>query len=146
GNPRDVEKVMEVIRQIEEMSRVSEPQVVVYPLTNVNSQAMAALLRQLFAPPAAADQTGFSLTSYYGRLLSLPLGRPNAVLLVGGPTAVGKATELLKQLDIPGQTTQQFEVFRLKNTRASQAQEIVEKLFTAPQNDQTAPATFAPKA
>ena len=32
--------------------------------------------------PDASD-TSFSLGSYYGRILALPLGRPNAVLLVG---------------------------------------------------------------
>ncbi len=49
GNPRDVERVMEVIRQIEAMSRVSEPKVVVYQLKHVDSQAMTTVLGQVFA-------------------------------------------------------------------------------------------------
>ena len=50
GNPRDVARAMEVIRQIQEMSRVSEPQIVVRPLANVDSQAIADAASQLFAP------------------------------------------------------------------------------------------------
>ena len=68
GNPRDVERALQVIEQIQEMSRVSEPQIVVRPLANIDSQAIAALLTQLFAP--TAEEGSFSLTAYYGRLLA----------------------------------------------------------------------------
>jgi len=144
GNPRDVERVMEVIREIEAMSRVSEPQVAVYTLNHVDSQPMATLLGQVFAP---TTQTGvFSLTPYYGQLLALPLGRPNAVLLIGAPGTVGKAREILGQLDAPSAAPTQFEVFRLKNAPAEQTQLVVEQLFTAAAAEQTQPATFGPKA
>jgi type II secretion system protein D len=143
GNPRDVARVMEVIREIEEMARVSEPQIVVHMLTNVDSQAMAGLLQQLFAP---ADEDQYTIGSYYGRLLALPLGRPNAVLLVGAPTTVAKAEEILGQLDVPSQTATQFEVFRLKHAQAEAAQTVVEELFTALEDEDGVPPAFGPKA
>ena len=144
GNPRDVERVMRVIEEIEQMSRVSEPQVLVQPLQNVDSQSMARIISQIFAPAA---EGGFSLYPYYGPVLPLPLGRPNALLLVGSPTAVTKATELLKKLDIAGESLSQFEVFRLKNAQAEQAQLVVSQLFVldAAEAEGIAPP-LAPKA
>jgi type II secretion system protein D len=146
GAPRDVQRVMEVIRQIEEMSRVSEPQVIVHPLKFVGSDSMARLVAQLFGP---VPEGGFSLGPFYGPLMALPLGKPNAVLLVGGPDAVGKAQELLGRLDIAGETLTQFQVFRLKSASAEQARVVIERMFAAEPAQQAAAATtppFTPKA
>jgi general secretion pathway protein D len=93
-----VARAMDIIRQIQEMTRVSEPQIVVRPLEHVDAQAIATLLSQLFAPATTEGQ--YTLGTYYGRLLALPLGRPNAVLLVGSPSTVAKAQEILDQLDV----------------------------------------------
>jgi general secretion pathway protein D len=135
GNPRDVQHVMEVIRQIEAMTRVSEPIVTVVPIQNVDSQSIARLLTQMFAPAAAPGS--FSLAPYYGPLLSLPLGKPNAVLLVGAPSTVEKATGLLKQLDIRGEALSTFEVFRLKHARAEEAQTVISQVFIAEEAEAT---------
>jgi type II secretion system protein D len=137
GNPKDVEKVMEVIRQIEAMSRVSEPQVTVHPLKYVDAESMANLLARMFGP---VPEGGFSLAPFYGSLLPLPLGNPNAVLLIGGPGTVAKAEELLQKLDVPGESMTQFEVFALKNANAEQALAVVERLFAVEQTQQTQPA------
>ncbi|MCC6491431.1 MAG: hypothetical protein IT424_00230, partial [Pirellulales bacterium] len=110
GDPQDVERVMEIIRELEAMSRVSEPQTVVHELHHVDSIAMAQLLRTMFGPTTADS---FSLAPFYGPLLPIPLGRPNAVLLIGSPNTVEKAESLLNQLDVAGQATTQFEVFSL---------------------------------
>jgi type II secretion system protein D len=134
GNPRDVERVMEVIRQIEAMSRVSEPQVVVHALQNVNSEAMAILMATIFGE---AEEGSYSLSGFYGPLLVLPLGRPNAVLLVGSPATVAKAQELLRQLDIGGESSAQFEVFRLKNASAEEVRVLLEPMFAAEPDEAT---------
>jgi general secretion pathway protein D len=145
GNPRDVERAMEVIRQIQELSRVSAPMLVMRPLANIDSQAAANLLSQLFAPPG--DDGGTTLGSYYGRLVSVPMGRPNAILLLGSPNPVEKAQEILEQLDSPtaAQSTQ-FEVFRLKHAKAEAAQAVVESLFMGDDNAGGVAGTFGPKA
>ncbi len=134
GNPADVARVMAVIRQIEDMSRVSAPEVVVHPLQNVNSEAMALLIAQIFGP---APEGGYSLSGFYGPLMVLPLGRPNAVLLIGSPKTVDKAQELLRQLDVGGETTTQFEIFRLKNASAEEARQLLEPIFAAQPNEDT---------
>ncbi|MBL9164538.1 MAG: hypothetical protein JNL18_17555 [Planctomycetaceae bacterium] len=127
GNPRDVERVMKVIEEIEAMSRVSMPEVVVRPLLHVDSQSMALITSRIFSPAAEGS---FSLYPYYGALLAVPLGKPNALLLVGPPSAVGKAQELLEKLDVGGgESLTQFETFRLKNAQAEQAQLVVAQLF-----------------
>lgn len=142
GNPRDVERVMKVIEEIEEMSRVSEPQVVVRPLEHVDSQSMALITSRIFSPAAEGS---FSLYPYYGPVLAVPLGKPNALLLVGSPTAVGKASELLNKLDVGGgESLTQFETFRLKNAQAEQAQLVVTQLFV--QNEAEAEGTAPPLA
>ena len=145
GNPRDVERVMKVIEQIEEMSRVSLPEVIVRPLLHVDSQSMALITSRIFSPAAEGS---FSLYPYYGAILAVPLGKPNALLLVGSPTAVEKATELLQKLDVGGgETLTQFETFRLKNAQAEQAQLVISQLFV--ENEAEAEGTappFAPKA
>ena len=132
GNPGDVERVLEVIRQIEDMSRVTPPTVLVQPLQHVDSESVALLLQQLFSP-VAVSPAGISLSTYFGPLLALPLGKPNAVLLVGGPATVAKALELLKQLDVSGESLTQFEAFPLKHATAEQAQLVVEQLFVGAQ-------------
>ena len=142
GNPRDVERVMKVIEEIEEMSRVSEPQVIVRALEHVDSQSMALITSRIFSPAAEGS---FSLYPYYGPVLAVPLGKPNALLLVGSPTAVGKAGELLNKLDIGGgESLTQFETFRLKNAQAEQAQLVVTQLFV--QNEAEAEGTAPPLA
>jgi type II secretion system protein D len=144
GNPRDVERVLEVIRQIEAMSRVSEPQVVVHPLTHVNSEAMALLMAQIFG---AAPEGGYSLAGFYGPISILPLGRPNAVLLIGSPSTVAKAQELLRMLDISGEATTQFEVFKLKNATAEEARVLLEPMFAPEPDEETGLIPpFTPKA
>ena len=142
GNPRDVERVMKVIEEIEAMSRVSEPQVIVRPLEHVDSQSMALITSRIFSPAAEGS---FSLYPYYGPVLAVPLGKPNALLLVGSPTAVGKAGELLAKLDVGGgESLTQFETFRLKNAQAEQAQLVVTQLFV--QNEAEAEGTAPPLA
>jgi general secretion pathway protein D len=97
---------------------------------------------RIFSPAAEGS---FSLYPYYGALLAVPLGKPNALLLVGSPTAVGKAQELLEKLDIGGgESLTQFETFRLKNAQAEQAQLVVTQLFV--QNEAEAEGTAPPLA
>ncbi len=137
GNAADTERVMNVIRDIERLSAVSEPRVDVVELQFVESQALAALLQNVF------DE---SLTRRYGygNLVVVPLVNPNAVLLVGSPTTVDKALEILKQLDKPGKELTQYELFRLEFAQASDAQEVLADLFASQPSEGT--TTLGPKA
>ena len=124
GNPRDVERVLEVIDEIERMSEVGEPEIEVVLLNHVESEALATLLRQIFTESLTNDRYG------YGNLGVYPLSRPNSVLLIALPTTLQKAKETLAKLDQPGRETSQFESFPLKHAKAEAARAIVEDLFT----------------
>ena len=128
GDPQDVDRVLKVIEEIERIAAISEPRVDVVPLEHVDSEALAALLQQVF-DDALTSRYG------YGRIVVVPLVKPNAVLLVGSPTTVEKAIEILKQLDQPGKLLTQYELFRLKHAQASDAREVLVDLFTATQTE-----------
>lgn len=137
GNPADVERVMKVIENIEKLSSVSEPRVDVVELQFVESQALAALLQNVF-DEALSSRYG------YGTLVVVPLVNPNAVLLVGSPTTVDKALEILKQLDKPGKELTQYELFRMKYAQADDAQDVLSDLFESQSGEGT--TTLGPKA
>ncbi|MCH7752852.1 MAG: hypothetical protein IH898_11950, partial [Planctomycetes bacterium] len=137
GNPRDVERVLQVIEEIERMAAISEPRVDIVPLEHVESVALAALLQQVFDEALSARYG-------YGRVVVVPLVKPNAILLVGLPTTVNKATEILKQLDQPGKLLTQYELFRLKYAQATEARDVLEDLFAAAQGEGL--PTLGPKA
>ena len=126
GNPRDVARVMEVIRQLEELSEVSEPRVEVIPLEHIDSQVLSLVLRQLFAAQPSDGQ--YALRPYYGPLLVQPLGRPNAVLLAGAPSTVGKAAELVDQLDVAGGAgATEVRVFKLRHALATDLAPVLQR-------------------
>jgi len=137
GNPRDVERVLQVIEEIERLAAISEPRVDIVPLEHVESVALAALLQQVF-DEALSRRYG------YGRVVVVPLVKPNAILLVGLPTTVDKATEILKQLDQPGKLLTQYELFRLKYAQATEAREVLVDLFPPAQGEGL--TTLGPKA
>ena len=137
GNPEDVERVMKVIQEIEQLASVSEPKIEVVELQFVESQAIGALLQELF------DST-LSSKFGYGSIVAVPLVRPNALLLVGSPTTVRKAQEILKQLDQPGKELTQYELFRLIHAQADAARSVLSDLFQSQAEDGA--TTLGPKA
>lgn len=140
GKPEDVARVQRIIAQIEALSVVAEPKITVYPLQHVESTSIARLVQRTFDSGSSVA----ALDRIYGSLLVLPLGKPNAVLLIGPSQAVGKATELIQKLDLPGKTLTQFEVFRLKFANALLARDVIENAFaTDAEQDAT---TLSPKA
>jgi type II secretion system protein D len=135
GNPRDVARVMEVIRQLEELSEVSEPRVEVIPLEHIDSQVLSLVLRQLFAAQPSDGQ--YALRPYYGPLLVQPLGRPNAVLLAGAPSTVGKAAELVDQLDVAGGAgATEVRVFKLRHALATDLAPVLQRAIRGESPDQ----------
>jgi type II secretion system protein D len=139
GNPRDVERVEQVIRQIEEMTQTAPPLVRIQPLKYVDSVSMSRMLDQVFS-----TTTPESLARYYGVPLVLPLVRPNAVLVIGQAKAVETASQILQKLDVAVDDAAQFEVFPLSKAVAEDAEDVLEDLFI-PEDDDDAPI-FRPRA
>jgi len=121
GHERDVQRVVEMIEEIEKISKEAEPAVAVYHLVHTDCIPLAALLNQLYEDVYSTRQGSVSITA---------LVKPNALLLIGRDENVKTVVDLVKRLDRPVPPSTQFRVFRLKNTPAEDAQETIEDFFT----------------
>lgn len=120
GAKRDTQRVLDVIKQIEEQSTVTQPEVEVYPLKNLNSAATADLLIKLYTDVLSARQGDVSITS---------LDSPNALLLIGRREALAAAIELIQKIDTPADAASQMRVFRLENASALDAEQTINNFF-----------------
>lgn len=120
GLEQDVEKVMEIISQIEEQSAVTQPEIVVHDLEHVGSEALSAIITQLYDQVLAGRQGRVSITA---------LAKPNALLLIGRKEAVDAVIELVERLDVPVEPSGQFQVFRLRYAAAAEAQATITQFF-----------------
>ncbi len=121
GNPRDVDRVMQIINEIEQLSTVTQPRIEIYPLKFVSGQTLYNLVQSIY------DQT---LATRQGRVSITPLVKPNSLLLIGREEAVQKcAIDLIKRLDQPVNPSALFQVFPLKNASATAAQQTVNQFF-----------------
>ncbi|TVP98327.1 MAG: general secretion pathway protein GspD [Planctomycetaceae bacterium] len=121
GAKRDAQRVLDVIRQIEEQSAVTQPEVEIYQLKHLNDSAAAELLTQVYEEVLAARQ---------GEVNIKPLDHPNALLLVGRRESVANALALIEKLDKPLDSSSRLRVFRLNHASATDAEETVRSFFT----------------
>ncbi|HEY2826421.1 MAG TPA: secretin N-terminal domain-containing protein, partial [Pirellulales bacterium] len=120
GNPRDVERVMQIINEIEQLSSVTQPRIEIYPLRFVSGQTLYNLVQSIY------DQT---LAARQGRVSITPLVKPNSLLLIGREEAVQSVIDLIKRLDQPVNPASLFQVFPLKHASATAAQQTVNQFF-----------------
>jgi general secretion pathway protein D len=120
GSERDVQRVMEIIKQIEDLSAVTVPDIKIHELKFVDSIQMASLLQKVY------EQV---LGQRTGNITIVPLGTPNALLLIGRTENVARAIELIQQLDVPFVPMSRFEVFPLKHAAAGEAKTLVEEFL-----------------
>lgn len=121
GHRRDVQRVLEIIQRIEELSQVTEPAIVVYQLGHVDSVALANLVIQVYGEVFAARQGAVSITA---------LVKPNALLLIGRKESVERVIDLVRRLDVPVAPESQFQVFRLRHAAASTLQTTIQGFYT----------------
>ncbi|MEM1305159.1 MAG: secretin N-terminal domain-containing protein, partial [Planctomycetota bacterium] len=120
GNDEDVQRVLEIINQIETLSEVTVPEIQVYQLKHVDSVSMGRLLQRVYADVLGPRTGSVSIT---------PLGKPDALLLVGRTENVRTAAELINQLDQPVSPTARLRAFRLKFANAEEAAELITTYF-----------------
>ena len=121
GNTQDVEQVMEIINQIERLSAETKPAIELLPMKNVDCQAMAALVQDLYDKVFLSRQGSVSIT---------PIVKPNAMLIVGRPENVRTVKDLIERLDQPVDPNTQFQVFHLKYASAAAAQNTIEQFYS----------------
>jgi len=120
GHQRDVDRVVEIINRIDQLSAETEPDVRIHHLKHVECQALAELIGPLYEQVYEPRQSGVSITA---------LTKPNALLLIGRPEAVQTVVGLIEQLDRPVAPGTQFRVFSLRHASATTAQYTIEQFF-----------------
>lgn len=122
GAKRDVQRVMDVIKEIEAAATTTQPVIEVIQLAHVDNEALATLVRQLYTDILNTRGSSLSIT---------PLVKPNALLLIGRKEAIDAAKELIAKLDLPVAPATQLRVFRLEHASAVDAETTVRNFFSA---------------
>src|SRR5439155_8667682 len=105
GRREDVERVLQIIEQIEQQSLQFKPDIELYHLKHIDSFALNDMITQVYT--AAFTRQGL--------VTIVPLQRPNAVLLIGRKENIPSIVELISKLDLPAPTDAVFKIFRLQN-------------------------------
>lgn len=122
GKKNDVDRVVQIINDIERLSVQTQPVVEVHPLKHVESEAIAALVTQVY------DQILFQRQ---GQVSITPLVKPNALLIIGRADSVQTVVELVNKLDEPVPPQTQFAFIPLKHATASNVETTITTMFPA---------------
>ncbi len=119
GRRDDVERVLQIIEQIELQSVQFKPEVELYYLKHIDSTALSDMITQVYN--AAFNRLGV--------VTVVPLQRPNAVMLIGRKENIPALIELISKLDLPAPTDGEFKIFRLQNMSAIDAERTLRTFF-----------------
>ncbi|WP_315854598.1 secretin N-terminal domain-containing protein, partial [Alienimonas chondri] len=126
GNKADVDAVVKVISQLEQLSAGLQPQIQLLLLKHVDSVPLATLLTEVYGELARLRNRGDEAPS---RVTILPVGKPNAVIVIASDADLDAVAELATQLDQPVPPGTQLEVFRLENAIVTQVAEAIEAFY-----------------
>jgi len=121
GRDDEVERVADIIREIEQIADESEAQIEIVPLEHTSSDGVATLIQSTFKTILQGRQ---------GRATVISLDTPNALLLMGWGEALGTVRELIGKLDTPVAPNAQMQFFQLRHAQANQVQQAIQKFFT----------------
>ncbi len=126
GNEKDVEQVMQVIRELEKLSEGTAPKVHLLHLNNVNSDALAELLTSVFEKltkfPGKATQPRQSVSI-------IAVSKPNAILIVAPANDLDSIIDLAESLDQPVVAETEFQIFQLQTAIATQMEEMLTEFY-----------------
>lgn len=120
GRDQQLAELSEIIKRLDEASRLVRPEIEVLPLQHTNSQPLADLIEKSQPSLTGAQQ---------GRITVTPLGKPNALLLIGWGEAFTATKELIAKLDVPSEPNAQFAVIQLKHAIANDLQTQLQTFF-----------------
>lgn len=120
GSKKDVERVMQLINDIETLSVQTDPQIEIIDLKHTNSEAMATLVTTVNSQV---------LTNRLGVVSVTPLVKPNSLLLVGRAEAVKTTRSLIERLDTPVEAESEVRVFKLQHLPVADAQRTVVSFY-----------------
>ncbi|NLX54970.1 MAG: hypothetical protein GXY58_07650 [Planctomycetaceae bacterium] len=120
GRDQDVEQLTRIIRELERLSAETKPRIYIYPLVHTMGESMVNIIKQVQPDLVGGRQ---------GRVTITPLGKPNALLLIGWGEAVESIIELISKLDQPVPPESQFSVFPLKHAPVSTVRTTIQQFF-----------------
>ena len=120
GRDQQLTDLAEIIKRLDEASRLTRPEMEVIPLQHTGSNAIAKLITATQEKLVATTQ---------GRVSVTPLGKPNSLLLIGWGEALSTTKELIGKLDQPVSPDAQFEVIQLKHAVATELQTSLQSFF-----------------
>jgi type II secretion system protein D len=126
GNEADVAKVEEIIQRLETMSVGSLPSIHVLTLQNVDSEAMATLLTNVYEQLTELRQRGGETRK---TAAFIPVVQPNAILILSSEIERESILLLADELDKPLNPESEFQVFPLKSAIASQVVTALETFY-----------------
>ncbi|MDP1560643.1 MAG: secretin N-terminal domain-containing protein, partial [Pirellulaceae bacterium] len=113
GTEEDIKNFQNLLAQLGEQALQSRPSTDVVPLTKTNSQALGAVIQQLYNDVFATR---------FGAATVTPISEPNALVVSGQPQALEELKAIIAKLDIESDDIRgSFVVFRLKHMAASNA-------------------------
>ena len=125
GPKNDVALILEMLKQIEEISLEYEPLVELVDLKHADSYRVGQMVQQLYQQVYQARR---------GTITMLPLVKPNTILLIGKKESIDTAKELIDKLDTPVAPDSQFLVIRLKNASANNVYTYLTSFYANRQN------------
>jgi len=123
GHRRDVERITNIINDIERLSVETQPVIEVRELLHANSEAVAAMINELYES---------LLNARYGQVSITALNKPNAILVIGRAQSVEGILELIDKLDQPVGPAKTLKVFPLQHLAAAEAQTKLAEFYTEP--------------
>lgn len=123
GHKRDVERITNIINDIERLSVETQPVIEVRELLHANSEAVATMINELYES---------LLNARYGQVSITALNKPNAILVIGRAQSVEGILELIEKLDQPVGPAKTLKVFPLQNLAAAEAQTKLSEFYTEP--------------
>ena len=121
GHRNDVQRVIEIIEQIEQHTDDTQPHVIVHELKHVSSTVLAELVEELYDDVFGTRNSPVSITS---------LDKPNALLLIGRQESMKAILDLIDKLDQPVPPSTQLKFFQLKHMSALDAERQIRDFYT----------------
>ncbi len=121
GRDQQLNDLADIIKQLDEASRLIQAEIEVIPLEHINSDSVAKLILETQEKLVGTRQ---------GRVTVKAIVKPNALLVIGWGEAIKAARELVTKLDQPVEPNSQFAVFQLQHADASELQTQLKGFFT----------------
>ncbi len=120
GRDKDIDELADLIKRLETLSQETQPASEVVGLQHAPAAQLAEIIEATQEDLLGARQ---------GRAQVIPLGKPNALLLIGWGEAVDALKELIGKLDQPVRPQSQFQLYPLQHANAADVQETLEEFF-----------------